>query len=324
MGSMKAKHLLILFSLLGISASFMPWLTYPKMNLTIHGYVGDGLVTGFAFSVILFTVVIGLRKRRMSTFSSVTIGILSLLLCLSSYRKLFNYNFEKSNYQEDNPLLASATAGYHLEYGVYVLILASFSVFIVWLVIQWFQYFSKPSKDKVKKSLITPLTTSLSIIAIGLIGYWGFNYSSSAEIDRNELQNVFKTQVYDMGQAMISEDYSKFTDYNHPSLVESYGGRANFMEVIRNTMNDLKIKNVAIKDISLNDIESIATLDDNIQVVISQNVTFNTQNTDNVEVQKMIAVSEDKGNTWSYININKKSKTELSKFFPFLLEDLKF
>ena len=53
---MPQRILLVIFSILGIAAAFLPWLYFPKTDDTLYGYRVDGIVTGFLFFLILVTV----------------------------------------------------------------------------------------------------------------------------------------------------------------------------------------------------------------------------------------------------------------------------
>ena len=51
---------------------------------------------------------------------------------------------------------------------------------------------------------------------------------------------------------------------------------------------------------------------------------FDTYGNESVDDQKMIAVSEDKGKSFQFINVTNKSKADIIKFFPDINENLKF
>ena len=57
---------------------------------------------------------------------------------------------------------------------------------------------------------------------------------------------------------------------------------------------------------------------------MAQKITFKKGDESREELQKMIAISEDKGKSWKYINIGDNTKVEMTKLFPLINPNLKF
>ena len=102
------------------------------------------------------------------------------------------------------------------------------------------------------------------------------------------------------------------------------GGEAKMKELIDDTMNGLKEKGTIIKSIKIKNIADIQQDGESIQALLIQSVIFDTYGNESVDDQKMIAVSEDKGKSFQFINVTNKSKADIIKFFPDLNENLKF
>ena len=79
-----------------------------------------------------------------------------------------------------------------------------------------------------------------------------------------------------------------------------------------------------IKSIKIKNIADIQQDGESIQALLIQSVIFDTYGNESVDDQKMIAVSEDKGKSFQFINVTNKSKADIIKFFPDLNENLKF
>jgi hypothetical protein len=127
-----------------------------------------------------------------------------------------------------------------------------------------------------------------------------------------------------MGKALANGDYSSFIDYNHPVMIQSFGGKEKAISLIRAAMDKLKSSGTKIKDVSLADIYDIKHEADNIQAIITQQVIYDENGKNKTEIQKMIAVSDNGGAKWHFININGKTKAEMLKYFPDLNTNLKF
>ncbi|HRO73174.1 MAG TPA: hypothetical protein PK611_05855, partial [Saprospiraceae bacterium] len=62
----------------------------------------------------------------------------------------------------------------------------------------------------------------------------------------------------------------------------------------------------------------------NIQSIINQDVTIKTPTGDITEEQKVLAISDDNGATWHYINLSGMTKERLLKFYPAFNPKLNF
>ncbi|MDA9263396.1 hypothetical protein OAD00_03715 [Saprospiraceae bacterium] len=84
------KNLIVLFAILGISSTFMPWVHYPNVDISLYGYQGDGILTGVIFSFIFLYVVFSFKKKNFSKLISFILGGLGLLMAIISFFKKQN------------------------------------------------------------------------------------------------------------------------------------------------------------------------------------------------------------------------------------------
>lgn len=302
---------------LGIMSTMLPWVYYPKVDDALYGYHGDGVVTGFIFLLIsIFSLFVFLKKRIHLVFWIITL-FLGILNSVIYYTKIADFNEEKASHIVENPILAAATAGYELGSGVYLL--GFCSIIFTALLPSLYMYFNKKKSE-------SKLPISISLV-IGLLVFTyitnpQFNYKS--RITKVELTPVLAKEIRAMGTALINEDYSTFANYNHPTMVENYGGRKNLFDLLKANAEAFKEANIIIKNIELGEISEIVQDAGSIQVLLTQKITFITNGVEKEDLQKMIAISKDKGNSWSFININNNSKEELLKFLPQLNTSLQF
>ena len=319
---------LIFFSVLGISATFMPWLHYPKGNGVIYGYLVDGIVTGFVFFLILLYSLLTLKKRHFNSIFSFIIAGLGFLMAVASYSYILELEAEKLNFKTENPMIAIATAGFHQGIGIYIFGIAGLGVFLTILLHYLFKVFNTKSTISNQFSnnanIVIKYGTYLVIIILIASMFFALFKNKNQNITQDSVRTEITKEISGMGKALANGDYNSFIDYNHPVMIQSYGGREKAISLIQAAMDELKSSGTTIRDVSLADIYDIKYEADNIQAIITQQVIFDENGKDKKEIQKMIAVSEDGGANWHFININGKTKAEMFKFFPVLNPNLKF
>lgn len=319
---------LIFFSALGISATFMPWMHYPKGNGIIYGYLGDGIVTGFVFFLILLYALITLRKRLLHSIFSFIIAGLGFLMALLSYSKIQEIEAEKLNFKTENPMIAIATAGFHEGIGIYIFGIAGLGVFLTIIAAFLYKFFNSKSNDadnfSENNSIILKYTGYLIIIAMIAVSMIFLLENKNNAVSKESIRNEIKDQVSIMGKALTKGDYNTFVAYNHPVMIQSYGGKEKTISLLRSTLDELKKSGRSIQDVSLAEIYDMTHDGKKIQAIITMKVIYSGTENEKTEIQKMIAVSDDGGANWHFINIDGKTKAEMLKFFPDLNPNLKF
>lgn len=303
----------------------MPWLYYPKANAVLYGYLSDGIITGFLYLLILIFAIYTYRKKYFNIYLSLITGVAGLLMGLEAYYKISEIEAEKINFSTENPIIALSTAGFTQGSGIYVMGLAGLGIFftvVFGLLLQ--NRFEVNSKDSQKQTQKPTLVFGIILlVAGGLLA--GLYFFQSPEIpDKEEIKNTISSGISDMTNALINEKYDEFVAYNHPIMVQSYGGKQKTVELLRASIQELKKSGYTIKNVSMGDVYDIQIDKSNIQVVFGQILTLESADAEKQENQKMLAVSENGGKTWYFINITNKNKGDILKSFPGLNQNLKF
>lgn len=314
------KNLIVLFAILGISSTFMPWVHYPNVDISLYGYQGDGILTGAIFSFILLHVVFSFKKKNFSKLISFIHGGLGLLMAIISFLKISKLNADKLDFSEENPILAIGTAGFHQDIGLYVLGIAGFSIFCLFIIeriIPSSENYYSPEISSIFKKPKLKFTLPI-VLLLGILATFLIQKNNSSEYSKESFESTFKHDINKMGQALILEDYETFIDINHTSLVQSVGGRDQLIKVLKLSKKQLQETGTSIKRIEFKRMLDVETKGSNIQAVIL-GTTFMDKNGEPFnEDQRLLAVSEDGGITWTYINLSDKTKAEIRQFFPYL------
>lgn len=321
---MTVKHLMIIFAVLGITATFMPWLHYPKGDAVFYGYIGDGLVTGLVFFIWLVYLLFTIKQNTVAKIPNILIGLSGFFLAFIAYSKIINIKIEKLEFSTENPLIALATAGFHEGTGVYILGIAGLGLGISALFSFTSPFIFKKLNGNIEKSFSSKSPVWVTILLfVACVGCY-FLLKNTENIADDEIKVAITTSVASMSHAFEKGKYEDFVSFMHPTMIQSFGGRQKTLELLNATNQSFINQDTKIKDVRLGDVLDIQQMDGSIQAVISQIVTYDVSGEEKNEMQKLIAISEDRGKSWKYINIGSKSKDEIFRLFPFINPKLAF
>lgn len=136
------------------------------------------------------------------------------------------------------------------------------------------------------------------------------------------MATTIKTQALDMARAILAKDLDKVVEYFPPKLVEASGGKAKVLTV-RDSMNKFMQQfGAEIKKVIVGNPGKIISYKGQLQTTLPQTtqVAF-MQNTVVLETT-LVAVSEDKGQHWYFIDANMYRSPKLKASLPELSPEL--
>jgi len=324
------RILALLFSALGIGATFMPWIHYPKGNGIVYGYFGDGIITGFLYFLIFTYGLFTLRKVRIKWIPAFLVLLLSIFLVWISYTSIQEIEAEKLTFQTQDPIIASVTAGFYQGIGLYTLGIAGLGVFLTVLttIIQQFRNFRKfenktGTSNSISKS--NALAASGILLFVFLVGWFYIRpFSIDSKPETDILETRFSEDIDQMGKFLSKGDYDSFIAFIHPMLVQNYGGREELKYILEKSLLEFRQQGFRIKQTKFGKISDLESKGKTQQAVITQELTLEKNGNDSIVNQKILALSDDSGENWYYLNIDHQTKNEISKFYPYLLQDIDF
>jgi len=290
----------------------MPWIYIPKGDVSIYGYIGDGLITAFLF---LIAIVILLFQKSKSSFSKkVGLSLLSIytLLFLIAFLKIYNFNFNKNNYGEINFLVSTVMAGTKQGIGIYVLFLSSLVSFII-------TAFGFSSKIQALSGNLSFKKMAITLVSLGFILWIYFQFFNQPSLDKTE--TALKKDFQEMYLAFQTNDFDKFITYIHPLIMEPVG-TDNYKTVIKVAREYLSSQSISIKAAEIDTVLFTHNSLNNIQSIVKGKVVFTTPRGDSTVIQRTLCISENRGKKWYYFNTTDKSFKEVRDNFPYLHEDL--
>lgn len=317
---MRLTYFTLFFAAIGIIATFLPWVYYPKGNTNLYGYVGDGLITGFLFVLVTVFSLYELYKKRDLQLNKIISGIIGLLMLILAVNNIFEIEYQKSNFETENPFIGAAFAGFTQGIGLYVLGIGGLGVFLFSL----FGYLKCRSNKETTQSKKLNIVIPLSIIVLVIGIFLRDKIFTGSAPSEEALSAIFKKDVEAMGHCLITGDYDCFINYNHPMIVQSYGSKEKMKNLLDQMIRGYKDYQGQYKNIAFINVNQIEKNGRNIQAVVNQEVTLDKAGEQVKQEQMVLAVSEDNGSTWHYINLSGMDKEKLSQFYPDLNKKLNF
>ena len=99
----------------------MPWVVYPRIEISLKGSMGDGWVIFGMFLIILIMLFLRKLSKPIKGFQKYSIFIISLISLMLVIYKIYNFQIEKENLNPEDPYMVTASAGSYLGYGLYLL-----------------------------------------------------------------------------------------------------------------------------------------------------------------------------------------------------------
>ncbi len=160
------------------------------------------------------------------------------------------------------------------------------------------------------------------LLLTALLFSTGFAYSQNNTIDTAVAAANLKKSADNMAALFIKKDYTHYIKYINPKIVANTGGNDKMIVVLKQSMDDMKSKGVTIKNLLIGNISSIVITKAGLQSVVQELLTLK-MNEGRVEATSyLIALSTDKGKTWTFIDTSGKPLAEMQKMFPSLSNEL--
>ena len=124
------------------------------------------------------------------------------------------------------------------------------------------------------------------------------------------------------GVALASGNYARLADLTYPKLVELLGGRDEMIEMLRRGSEDMKAHGSAILATEVSAPKDIVVAGDKQFAIVPMVVRIHVPEGSLRSNGYLIALSEDRGNTWKFIDgagLHKAAETEretLAKIVP--------
>ena len=136
------------------------------------------------------------------------------------------------------------------------------------------------------------------------------------------MQSTVKAQAMEMAKAVLAKDVDKLVKYMHPKVVEAAGGKEKML-VARDTMNKyMQQFGAEIKKVTIGNPGAIISYKNELQTTLPQTTEVKVMASMIAAETTLIAISEDKGVHWYFIDTSIYRSEKVKKLLPNLSPDL--
>jgi hypothetical protein len=129
-------------------------------------------------------------------------------------------------------------------------------------------------------------------------------------------------QANDFGHLVKNKDTKKFVDKIYPGLISLVGGKDKLIEMTDNGYEQLAMQGISIDSVSFLKPNPIIETDNELQTTITEFLMMTIPNGRMITKSTLIAISQDKGITWYFLDTSGNSLKAMKQNFPNLSDKL--
>ena len=133
---------------------------------------------------------------------------------------------------------------------------------------------------------------------------------------------IIKIQAMEMAKALQKKDFTSFTRYMHPKVIQMAGGTARMIEKMDTINTVAKQFGAEIKRILIGNPTNIINYKKELQVTLPQTTEMKTGFGNLTLETTLVAISTDGGKNWYFIDTSVYDIQDVKKVLPDLSPDL--
>ncbi len=141
---------------------------------------------------------------------------------------------------------------------------------------------------------------------------------SQAQSDNKNLND----QLENMRKAFIAKDYGVVADFTYTKVLEKMGGKEKMIAATSNSISKMESTGFVIEKISFKDPTKFLKHNGDLQCAITQVLIMNTPHGKMQSESTIIAISQDDGENWSFLDSSGMPKDTLKAFYTNLHPDM--
>jgi hypothetical protein len=134
---------------------------------------------------------------------------------------------------------------------------------------------------------------------------------------------TLKKQADIVAKAMVNGDYVTVVEYMHPKVIQSAGGKQKMLQMMNAGMEQMKAQGISIQSATVGEPGKFYKAGTEIHCLIPNNIRIKTPNSSIVTHSNLLAISQDGGKNWTFLDLNKGTIASIPKLFPNFNKDLK-
>ena len=141
--------------------------------------------------------------------------------------------------------------------------------------------------------------------------------AQSTREDSLIMKKVIKAHAETMGNLFINLDFEHFMDFMYPGLIQLSGGKDKMKETLQKVADRVKAQNIAFVSISFSEPSLIVQNGNELQCIMVETLNLTEANANTVQTKGLVvAISQDDGRRWSFMDVPRKDIKALFPAFP--------
>jgi hypothetical protein len=127
---------------------------------------------------------------------------------------------------------------------------------------------------------------------------------------------VVKKEANILAQAMIAGNYETLLDHTYPKAVKIAGGKQKMMAIVNTGMAQMKTQGIVFENASIGTPGKFYKAGTEIHCLVPENLTMKLPNAHIISHSYLLAISNNGGKTWSFLDLNNSSSEKVKQLIP--------
>lgn len=159
-----------------------------------------------------------------------------------------------------------------------------------------------------------------AFIGVSFAGLW---LAFAPAIWADTRLEVIKQKAEEMAKATLEENYPRLADFTHAKVVDLIGGRNKMIAAAKSALAEMKTKGFTMDSIRVEAPKEVVKGGDDLLAIVPMTLTLKFPDGKIVQRGYLVAVSSDKGKTWTFLDGAKLDQKNITQFLPYFPSSLK-
>lgn len=147
-------------------------------------------------------------------------------------------------------------------------------------------------------------------------------YAQSNKADSATAASNLKSAGEKMVHLFVEKNYDEYVKFVHPQIIKLSGGKDKMIDAIKNSLKEIEDEGFAFNKVSIGTPSEIISTTADMESVVPQILELKAQGGLMVATSYLLAISNDKGKTWYFIDTSGKTLDQMKTIFPQLSNKL--
>lgn len=145
---------------------------------------------------------------------------------------------------------------------------------------------------------------------------------SFAQINQDLHKKEIKNQAIKMKDGLLNKDYQTYSNYTYPITIKAMGGKTKFISSLKEKINGMEKEGLIFLNVTIGETNKILKVKNELQTTIVQEIELKVPDGKIKSKSFLIAISDNNGKNWFFIDTSSKPISEIKKKIPNLSNEL--